>query len=136
MSSFSTRITSFFILFLGLAVTPGCSPGTAPMWSQAKPETLIKFDPVSKTLYFHNSKDVDLKMERVVIEADGTKLTMEGLSVIDNASSVRTANVAQLDAIGPITTALMQPWRDLAARLPVGPPLAPTPPSETGIPDP
>jgi len=90
------------LLFIGSCVC-GCQRGTAPLLSQAAPESYIGFDPWSKRLEVHNSKDCDLSVAEAVVSkgADGTySMTVRDLKLIDTASSVRAANVAQIEAGG------------------------------------
>ncbi len=121
----------FFILWV-LFWLSGCNPGTAPLWSQAAPETNIELDPARKIVKVHNSKDVNLSLDRLqAVTKDGGSLTVEGLNIIDNASAVRQANVAQLEAVSNVTRELMVPWVELAKRIPLGnvvpPPAEPAP---------
>ena len=114
-----TRCTRLYLLGLCCILGGGCAHGVAPLWSQAKPETVITFDPFKRAIYFHNSKDVDLSIEEFTGQTDGTTWTLKGVKVVDNASAVRQANVQQLNAIGPITAEIMAPWRILANRVPI-----------------
>jgi hypothetical protein len=95
---------------LVLIVLGGCQPGVAPLWSQAKPETLIEIDPIARKLYVHNSKDVTIKVAELLAESkDGSKMSVKDLELIDNASNPRLANVEQLKQVEAITIAAMEP---------------------------
>lgn len=88
----------------------GCSEGVAPLLSQAKPETVINFDPISRTIHVHNSKDVDVTIESArYVGKDGDTFELNGLAFRDNASIVRQANVAQLQASAPLMAEAVRP---------------------------
>lgn len=91
-------------LLLLLALIVGCQDGVAPLWSQAKPETNIRVNPVTKSVTLHNSKDVKVTIEEFSGSTkDGTTWKIAGLVLDDQASDVRLANVAQLELVDRIT---------------------------------
>lgn len=116
--------------FFCLILLTGCSEGVQPLWSQAKPETIINFNPVSKTVHLHNSKDVNIKIKKIQVKTEkGTEALVEDLEIQDSASTVRTANVEQLKAATELTKVAMEPVNKLAdavntfaARIPLNSP--------------
>jgi hypothetical protein len=87
-----------------IAATSGCAHGVQPLWSQAKPETVVTVNPVTRTVTLHNSKDVNVSLEGLTATgSEGQSLVIEKLVFTDEASSVRQANVAQLELVDRIT---------------------------------
>lgn len=100
-------------------VLVGCSRGTAPLLSQAAPETYFSVDPISRKIEFHNSKDVEFTVEEVVARKGDAEMIVKNLAVKDTSSSVRTANVEQINAAAGVTREIMAPVRDIAQRIPM-----------------
>ncbi len=103
--------TVFFTacILAGGLLAVGCQAGVQPLWSQAKPETVVKINPLSRTVTVHNSTDTDISLgEFSGKTAAGTEWRVTDLKFVANASSVRTANVAQMEMSRQITDAVMQ----------------------------
>ena len=95
-------------LFVLLAL-PGCGRGHAPLWSQANPQTEVAFNPITRTLTLFNNKDVNLTVEEFSGEtAEGAKWVVRGLTIVDQSSPVRLANVQQLEVAERITRAAFE----------------------------
>lgn len=89
---------SFLVLF------SGCTQGQSPLWSQANPQTTIRLNPFTKTIDVFNSKDVSITIESFAGKTkDGASWELKNLQLIDSASTVRQANVAQLELVDRIT---------------------------------
>ncbi len=72
----------------------------------AKPETRVDFDPISHTFKFRDSKDNDLSVKGFEANtASGSKGKFDELTIRNNASDVRNANVNQLLGMAAEATA-------------------------------
>lgn len=93
-----------------------CSQGHAPLWSQANPQTTIRLNPLTKTIDVFNSKDVSISIESFSGKTkDGSTWELKNLALTDSSSSVRQANVAQLEVADRITrTAILSSGEAIA----------------------
>lgn len=71
----------------------------------ARPVTRAKFDPVSKTFSIEDSKDNDILVKGLEVEGRGK---VEEISIRNNASDVRRANVEQMAGLAAQATANWQ----------------------------
>lgn len=83
------RGLGFVVCGLGMAFMGGC--GLEGIHS-ANPQTIIRVDPVNRTIYLANSKDVDLSVDELTVDPAGKSFALKKLHVTDNASLVRQAN--------------------------------------------
>jgi len=104
-------VAHFTILLVGICWIAGCGgPGWAPAWSQANPETRVEVDPIHRRILLYNSKDTTVELDEFSGQTDdGKQWVVKGLSITDNASGPRMANVAQLEQVGIITREAMAP---------------------------
>lgn len=95
---------------LGLAV--GCGPNVSRNFGVAEPHTRIKFHRTALGGYgadIFNDKDVDVEVADAGYDPVGKTFRIGKLTVRDNASAVRGANIAQLVEVAklyPLFTAL------------------------------
>lgn len=82
----------------------------------ANPTTVIRVDPYNRSVYVSNNKDVDLSLDELSYDKESNNLVVKNLQIVDNASVVRSSNVAQLEAISiqtqMITQAIIQGIRE------------------------
>lgn len=65
----------------------------------ANPATVLRFDPSRRSVEFENNKDVDVTLEEANFTGkDGQSFGLKNLVVKDQASTVRAANVPQINA--------------------------------------
>jgi hypothetical protein len=101
----------------------------------ANPVTKFGFDPWSRTWQFHDSKDNDVEVKGLTVDPKTYAVTLESLTIRNNASEVRRANVEQIQAyteqVRAVTGMFEQMTATLASMAPFGgaTPPAWTPPS-------
>ena len=101
-----------------LLLTPGCGRGHAPLWSQANPQTELSVNPITKTITLFNNKDVNLSFEEFSgTTAEGATWAVKGLSIVDQSSPVRAANVGQLELAERITRAAFEGFGESFGRI-------------------
>jgi len=70
----------------------------AGCWGPTNPHTSFGINPWSKTFEFYDSKDNDVLVENLEIDATGRTGKLGKLTIVNAASPVRLANVQQMDA--------------------------------------
>ncbi len=101
-----------------LLLSPGCGRGHAPLWSQANPQTEVSVNPITKTITLFNNKDVNLSFEEFSgTTAEGATWAVKGLSIVDQSSPVRAANVQQLELAERITRAAFEGFGESLGRI-------------------
>ena len=78
----------------------------------ANPTTRISAGPWGG-FSFYNSKDVAVGLDEGTYDPSTKALTLKNLKITDNASDVRIANVAQIDAITRQQEAIYKGWENL-----------------------
>ena len=78
----------------------------------ANPTTRISASPFGG-FKFYNSKDVAVNLDEGSYDPATKSLTLKNLKITDNASDVRLANVAQIDAITRQTEIIYKGWENL-----------------------
>lgn len=118
------KIKLLSALVLAACLCAGCQHGVAPLFSQAAPETYVEFDPITKRMILHNSKDTTLKIKKALAKKTsdgGYEMELNDVDLIDNASNPRLANVQQLAQVKSITRELSYPLAVLAGRVSTNP---------------
>jgi hypothetical protein len=95
----------FLVPIGGFALLPGC--GVEGLHN-ANPATRISADGGGFT--FSNNKDVSVKLESGEYDPVTKKLVLKNLEITDSASTVRNANVNQIDAMGREAVMIGQAW--------------------------
>jgi hypothetical protein len=128
----TTLLRLFF--FCGIcAAMLGCSLPTNPV-------TKFGFDPWSRTWQFCDSKDNDVEVKDLTVDPNTYAVTLGSLTIRNNASDVRRANVEQIQAyteqVRAVTGMFQQITATLASMAPFGgaTPPAWTPPSTSPSP--
>lgn len=91
--------------FLPLLLLAGC--GIEGLHN-ANPKTVIRIDPLSREMYLSNNKDVDLQIDGLDIDLGAKRAKLDKLVLTDKASSVREANVLQMQGMALQATANWQ----------------------------
>jgi uncharacterized protein (UPF0254 family) len=81
------------IVAVGIVVTLA---GCRSMMGMDSPETVFTINPLTKTMSYRNSKDMSVEMEDVEIDPASKKMSLGRLSITSDASTVRNANVGQM----------------------------------------
>lgn len=62
----------------------------------ANPKTVVRVDPVNRTVEYYDSKDNDLQIDGLAIDGATKSATLDKLTLRNNASDVRLANYQQM----------------------------------------
>lgn len=115
------RFTLSILFLLSLLCGGGCQGGL-PMWSQANPCTEFTINPVNKTVTFYSNDGRAMTCDKIEFVTDdkGKRFLAEKLAITERSVENRVANAQQLEVIDQITGKMMEPWRILASRIPLG----------------
>ncbi len=98
------------VCMMMVAVLSGCIGGCGiEGLHSANPSTRITADPWGG-FSFRNNKDVNIDLAKGSYDPSTKALIIEGLKVVDSASTVREANVQQIDAVSREATAIGAAW--------------------------
>jgi len=92
---------------LGLLLLVGC--GVEGIHS-ANPTTVLRVNPLNREVYISNNKDVDVSVANLSYDPETKAFIIEDLKILDQASTVRQANVDQITAIGQQAQAIGMAW--------------------------
>ena len=82
---------------LALLGLTGCS---AKWWTGVdNPVTKFRLNPLTKTVEYENSKDVDVEVENLKVDPQSKRVELGKLTLVSNSSDVRKANVGQIEAV-------------------------------------
>lgn len=102
------NLKGILLLIVGwwtIVANHGCQKGVQPVWSQANPSTIVEVSPTERKFSLFNNKDVNLDVAEAEFWVNRTPTTtqpggsggkLKGLKIVDNATSVRIANVEQM----------------------------------------
>lgn len=106
-----SRVISSTGTTLGVMGGMVCMVGLLGCSLPSNPHTSVGFNPWSKTIEFYDSKDNEIEVSGLTYAKDSGDFKLDKLSIRNNASDVRRANVEQINAYTEqvkATTAMMQ----------------------------
>ena len=83
----------------------------------ANPTTLVRIDPVNRTMEFRDNKDNDLAVDNVTVDGQARTFHADKIVISNNASRVREANAQQLAGFAAQAAANWQGASQLAMGL-------------------
>lgn len=89
------------LMSLATLLVGGCLSGcSAEHWAgKTTMRTELKFNPVTKTFYFVDTKDNDIEMEDLEMDAESKRLTLARLKIVNNSSTAIAAEVDRILAV-------------------------------------
>ena len=76
----------------------------------ANPKTIVRVKPLQRQVELFNSKDTSVTLKKLTYDPETGLFVLEDLEITDEASSVRQANVEQINALAIQAAALGQAW--------------------------
>ncbi len=90
------RRTEKLLLMLAITAAWIWLPGCRSIMGMDSPETVFTINPITKTISYRNSKDMSVEMEDVELDPATKRMSLGRLSITSDASTVRNANVGQM----------------------------------------
>jgi len=85
------------LVIVVVALCGACGMGTAPIWSQANPETRMEFDPISRKFVFYSNDGRGLTADRLEAKSSGgAEFNADGLVITERSVENRIGNVEQM----------------------------------------